>query len=241
MAAFEINNLTADSRIKPGEKVLTSGGDQIFPRGLPVGTIESIAPDPDHQPYTAITIRPAVNLSRVEEVLVITGTQSDLPAGAQQDLTPPPLAARSGHQRRTPPWHSDDPPALPQAAAHPARPDSKYARRKAAAPLPSPNPFRPFTPTASPTGTTPPAAEHDPRSPSPHNRPHTTAPPNPAHPNSPSSPATSHLDRSDPSGEPPHFALADLGTALAALAAVRPQRASAPRPNRVACSNPKAL
>ncbi|MBS1821426.1 MAG: rod shape-determining protein MreC, partial [Acidobacteria bacterium] len=51
-----INNLTPDARIKPGEQVLTSGGDQIYPRGLPVGTIESIAPDPDHQPYTLIQI-----------------------------------------------------------------------------------------------------------------------------------------------------------------------------------------
>src|ERR1700761_4233102 len=39
-----INNLTPDARIKPGEQVLTSGGDQIYPRGLSVGTIESISP-----------------------------------------------------------------------------------------------------------------------------------------------------------------------------------------------------
>jgi len=82
----QIQNLTADSRIKPGEKVLTSGGDQVFPRGLPVGVIESIAPDPDHQPYTAITIRPAAELTQLEEVLVITGTQTDLPAEAQQNI-----------------------------------------------------------------------------------------------------------------------------------------------------------
>ena len=82
----QITNLTADSRIKPGETVLTSGGDQIFPRGLPVGTIESIAPDPDHQPYTAIRIKPAANLSQLEEVLVITGTKPTLPAAAQKDL-----------------------------------------------------------------------------------------------------------------------------------------------------------
>ena len=49
-----INNLTPDSRIKIGEQVLSSGGDQVYPRGLPVGTIESIKPDPDHQPYTLI-------------------------------------------------------------------------------------------------------------------------------------------------------------------------------------------
>jgi rod shape-determining protein MreC len=81
----QIGNLTADSRIKPGEQVVTSGGDMVFPRGLPVGVITSIAPDPQHQPYTAITIKPAANLARLEEVLVITGTQSTLPPAAQQD------------------------------------------------------------------------------------------------------------------------------------------------------------
>jgi rod shape-determining protein MreC len=81
-----INNLTPDSRIKPGEQVLTSGGDQVYPRGLPVGTIESIKVDPDHQPYTLIQLRPAANLNQLEEVLVITGTQAALPAEAQHDL-----------------------------------------------------------------------------------------------------------------------------------------------------------
>jgi rod shape-determining protein MreC len=81
-----INNLTPDARIKPGETVLTSGGDQVFPRGLPVGTIQSIAPDLDHQPYTIIKIIPAAKLSQLEEVLIITGTQPQLPPEAQRDL-----------------------------------------------------------------------------------------------------------------------------------------------------------
>ncbi len=81
----EIDNLTADSRIKVGEPVVTSGGDLVFPRGLPVGTIESIAPDPMHQPYTAIVIKTAANLNRLEEVLVITGTSATLPPTAAQD------------------------------------------------------------------------------------------------------------------------------------------------------------
>jgi rod shape-determining protein MreC len=121
----QIGNLTADSRIKPGEQVLTSGGDQVYPRGLPVGTIESITPDPDHQPYTAIVVRPAVNLDRVEEVLIITGTQSNLPPDAQQDLT----AAEAQHAadlsaERLPGIHDDEPPnaagTTPPAAATPA-------------------------------------------------------------------------------------------------------------------------
>ncbi|QNI36502.1 rod shape-determining protein MreC [Edaphobacter albus] len=81
-----ITNLTPDERIKPGEKVLTSGGDQVYPRGLSVGTIESIVSDPDHQPYTLITVKPSTNLFQLEEVLVITGTQGNLPALAQKDL-----------------------------------------------------------------------------------------------------------------------------------------------------------
>lgn len=82
---IQINNLTADDRIKPGEKVLTSGGDQAFPRGLPVGVIESIAPDLQHQPYTAIIVKPTANLSRLEEVLVVTGTDATLSDPAKQD------------------------------------------------------------------------------------------------------------------------------------------------------------
>src|ERR1700722_9172609 len=81
-----INNLTPDDRIKPGEQVLSSGGDQVYPRGLSVGTIESIKIDPDHQPYTLIQLRPAANLNQLEDVLVITGTQAALPAEAQHDL-----------------------------------------------------------------------------------------------------------------------------------------------------------
>src|ERR1700679_1967675 len=81
-----INNLTPDSRIKIGEQVLTSGGDQVYPRGLPVGTVESINPDPEHQPYTIIQLRPAANLNQLEEVLVITGSQLTLPVEAQKDL-----------------------------------------------------------------------------------------------------------------------------------------------------------
>jgi rod shape-determining protein MreC len=81
-----INNLTPDERIKPGEQVLSSGGDQVYPRGLPVGTIESIKIDPDHQPYTIIQLRPAANLNQLEEVLVITGSETGLPVQAQKDL-----------------------------------------------------------------------------------------------------------------------------------------------------------
>jgi rod shape-determining protein MreC len=91
----EIDNLTSDSRIKVGEPVVTSGGDLVFPRGLPVGVIESIEPDPLHQPYTAIRIKTAANLNRLEEVLVITGTSGTLPPTAAQDADAAEAAAEA--------------------------------------------------------------------------------------------------------------------------------------------------
>ena len=163
----QIGNLTADSRIKPGETVLTSGGDQVYPRGLPVGTIESIAPDPDHQPYTAIVVRPAVNLARVEEVLVITGTQAALPSSAEQDLS----AAAAQHAadlsaERLPSIHDDQPPGTPDAANAPGSPTTPAAP-VTPHPLPALHSDR-FTP-----GSAPPAAEMTPGAPnsSPHESP----------------------------------------------------------------------
>ena len=134
----QIGNLTSDSRIKPGEQVLTSGGDQVYPRGLPVGTIESIATDPDHQPYTAIVVHPAVNLDRVEEVLVITGTQSDLPLAAQQDLA----TAEAQHAAdlsvdRLPSIHDDETPAA-AGTANPAVPGTPAAPAQPTIPHPLP-------------------------------------------------------------------------------------------------------
>ena len=68
----QIINLLPDERVKPGEKVITSGGDQIFPRGLPVGVVEQIVPDTANPPYIDIVIKPAANLGHLEELLVIT-------------------------------------------------------------------------------------------------------------------------------------------------------------------------
>jgi rod shape-determining protein MreC len=153
----QIGNLTADSRIKPGETVLTSGGDQVYPRGLPVGRVVSIAPDPDHQPYTAIAVQPAVDLDRVEEVLVITATQADLTPGAQQDLS----AAEAQHAadlsaERLPGIHDDQPPGTqPAAVATPAAPGSPIVP----APVTVPHPVPAVHPDRFSPGSTPPAAE----------------------------------------------------------------------------------
>jgi rod shape-determining protein MreC len=46
---LQVINVSPDGRIKAGERIVTSGGDQIFPRGMPVGTVEGVEPDPDRR------------------------------------------------------------------------------------------------------------------------------------------------------------------------------------------------
>lgn len=63
---------TAD--VKPGDTVMTSGIDGIYPKGLVIGQVQTV----EHGVggYKLIAVRPSVDLSRLEEVLVV--------------LTPPP-------------------------------------------------------------------------------------------------------------------------------------------------------
>jgi rod shape-determining protein MreC len=82
----EIVNISPDERIQKGDTVLTSGGDGIYPRGLAVGAVQKVQPDPDGT-LVNVLIKPAANLSRLEEVLVITSTGNVMPAQMQDDLT----------------------------------------------------------------------------------------------------------------------------------------------------------
>ena len=68
----EILHVMADEKIEPGDPVVSSGGDQIYPRGLPIGVVSTTTPDPEGGPFMVIKVRPAADLERVEEVLVIT-------------------------------------------------------------------------------------------------------------------------------------------------------------------------
>ncbi len=82
----QIIDVLPDERIKPGERVLTSGGDQIFPRGLAVGTVQKVVSDTEREPYTDIVIKPAANLQHLEEVLVVVDATDQLSPAAQRDL-----------------------------------------------------------------------------------------------------------------------------------------------------------
>ncbi len=65
-----LERVMGDETVPVGEQVLTTGGDHIFPKGLLVGRVTKVSPGSDI--FLNIRVRPAADLSKLEEVLVVT-------------------------------------------------------------------------------------------------------------------------------------------------------------------------
>ena len=65
-----LEKVMSDETVPAGEQVLTSGGDGIFPKGLLVGAVTKVSPGSEL--FLNIHVRPAADLSKLEEVLVVT-------------------------------------------------------------------------------------------------------------------------------------------------------------------------
>lgn len=70
--------------VKVGDMVITSGLDNIFPKGFPVAMVEKVE-DKSYSVSLKVDLRPVVDPDKVEEVFVILNA-------ANEDLTPPPVA-----------------------------------------------------------------------------------------------------------------------------------------------------
>jgi len=76
--------IMSDEKVEPGEEVLTSGGDRVFPKGLPVGKVVSVEPGKDL--FLNIRVAPTARLDQVEEVLVVLKVVEKAPDS--KDLQP---------------------------------------------------------------------------------------------------------------------------------------------------------
>ena len=76
-----VEKILNDETVQPGERVLTSGGDQIFPKGLDVGTVAKVNPGKDS--FLEIRLQPAAHLSKLEEVLVVTKVEDRAPTPSE--------------------------------------------------------------------------------------------------------------------------------------------------------------
>lgn len=115
-----------DEKVEVGERVLTSGGDRIYPKGLPLGTVGEVQPGSDL--FFNIWVEPAARLNRLEEVLIVTriaeqAPQTDLaeapPRRAAEILSQrlpglPPKAAGAGGTGAQPPAGSTTPETPPE-------------------------------------------------------------------------------------------------------------------------------
>jgi rod shape-determining protein MreC len=89
-----LDYIVNDEKVHPGEVVVTSGEDRIFPKGLLIGSVASAR---EGNPFQNIRIQPAARLDRLEDVLILL-TQQDLSqrkSGASAD-TPASSAPASG-------------------------------------------------------------------------------------------------------------------------------------------------
>ena len=96
----------SDEKVEPGERVITSGGDRIYPKGYTVGTVIGATPDRENDPFLVIKIKPAADISRLEEVLVITKMSDDSQTAASG---PAPMRAADILSQRLPSVPKVDP------------------------------------------------------------------------------------------------------------------------------------
>jgi rod shape-determining protein MreC len=107
-----LNNIMQNEKVEVGETVVTSGGDRIFPKGLPIGTVSSTFPGRDV--FLNVRLKPAANLDRLEEVLVITEVKAQEPD--TKDLGPIRAADILAARLPSVPQQQTPPPGTPGAA-----------------------------------------------------------------------------------------------------------------------------
>jgi rod shape-determining protein MreC len=145
-----LNNIMSDEKVIPGDMVLTSGGDRVYPKGLPVGTIVGTGPGKDL--FLNVKVKPSARLERLEEVLVITKVEERAPSA--DDLGVPIRAADILAQRL--PSVPAKPEPKPGEAAASTLPQATRNLPPPTRNLPSPAANLPAAPvTAVPSGSAP--------------------------------------------------------------------------------------
>lgn len=133
-----------DEKVQAGDEIVTSGLDRIFPKGIPIGTVESAAAG---NPFQVIKVKPAVRLDRLEDVLILLSMQ-EIPMKKEQAATAAP------ENRAQPPASTSAAPAQ-KSSAPVAKPAATHKQAPpAAAPATSPE-----SPSPQPQNSQPPAQQ----------------------------------------------------------------------------------
>ena len=146
------------SDVKPGDLVVTSGMDAIYPKGFVIGTVETVDRGPGT--FHKIIVRPAVDFSRLEEVLVVTTPTSVKEAEAaeaayvakQQAEAQAAAAAATNRSPTGAVVPGNQTPRGPAAAVRPANQTPRALTPRPPAPRPLPPAANGTPPQPAPTG-----------------------------------------------------------------------------------------
>jgi rod shape-determining protein MreC len=135
--------VTNDEPVHPGDLILTSGEDRIFPKGLMIGRVARVKPG---YPFQTIHVQTAARLDRLEDVLVLL-TQQELSAGSHETSKRAVDAGTSQSEivRKLAPERSSSSAAVPSAShtresAQPIRSAEKASAPPAPIQPPAPKP-----------------------------------------------------------------------------------------------------
>ena len=141
---LSLEYISNEVKVDPGERILTSGQDRIFPKDLPVGTVMQVQPD-RRSPFQKIAVKPAARLDGLEEVLVLM-TRQEFNFRKDADKSAPlPLAPKPEPSPVSSKFASPLPQTKPAAAVTPPKPVTSIVPPKPTAPVPPPKPAAPAT------------------------------------------------------------------------------------------------
>ncbi|HZQ95064.1 MAG TPA: rod shape-determining protein MreC [Candidatus Sulfotelmatobacter sp.] len=158
-----LERVMSDEQVAVGDTVLTSGGDQIFPKGMPVGTVSKVGNGKDL--FLNIKIKPAANLSKLEEVLVLVEKQerqavADEKRARAADILalrlpsvpdkPAPAAGSAAKSQAGTQAGSASPELMPKSAAAASAASSPAGKNSPAAGVNAPPPQQPAHKTPAP-------------------------------------------------------------------------------------------
>jgi rod shape-determining protein MreC len=131
---LRLDHVPATADVKIGDRVVTSGIEGIYPKGFAIGQIESFERRAGE--FNAVMVRPAVEFSNLEAVLVVTSSpQTDIGSRTQKAGVAAPKADVT-----TPVSETASPAPAPARAPTPAPPRAPVAPTQAQPAAPAPRP-----------------------------------------------------------------------------------------------------
>lgn len=72
----DLRYINENEEVSVGDKVVTSGMDGVFPKGLAIGVVTTVDRSPNGL-FKSVRVTPSVNFSKLEDLLVVSGVKKE--------------------------------------------------------------------------------------------------------------------------------------------------------------------